>query len=153
MVGGFTVQLATSRGARVLAGVRDRDIDEARRLGAEMTFDAAGELASAIRSEWPEGVDACIDTVGLAADGMACVRDSGAFVTSVPAALPDRARGISPRTVQVQPDAGALAELADLAAAGTLTVRVSEVLSLERFRDAYGRLASGGLRGKVVLTP
>lgn len=84
---------------------------------------------------------------------MACVRDSGAFVTSVPTALPDRARGISPQTVQVQPDAGALAELADLAAAGTLTVRVSEVLSLERFRDAYGRLASGGLRGKVVLTP
>lgn len=153
MVGGFTVQLATSRGARVLAGVRDRDMDEARRLGAEMTFDAAGELASAIRSEWREGVDACIDTVGLAADGMACVRDSGAFVTSVPTALPDRARGISPQTVQVQPDAGALAELADLAAAGTLTVRVSEVLSFERFRDAYGRLASGGLRGKVVLTP
>ena len=45
------------------------------------------------------------------------------------------------------------AELADLAAAGTLTVRVSEVLSFERFRDAYGRLANGGLRGKVVLTP
>ena len=74
-------------------------------------------------------------------------------VTSVPTALPDQARGISPQTVQVQPDAGGLAELADLAAAGTLTVSVSEVLSFERFRDAYGRLASGGLRGKVVLTP
>jgi hypothetical protein len=55
--------------------------------------------------------------------------------------------------VQVQPDAGALAELAGLAATGELTVRVAEVLSLERFRDGYGRLASGGLRGKVVLTP
>ncbi len=153
MVGGFVVQLAASRGARVVAGVRDSDVDEARRLGAELTFATAGALESAIRGEWDEGVDACIDTVGLAADGMACVRDGGAFVTSVPTALPGATRGISPQTVQVQPDAGALAELADIAAAGKLTVRVAEVLPLERFRDAYGRLASGGLRGKVVLTP
>jgi NADPH:quinone reductase-like Zn-dependent oxidoreductase len=153
MVGGFAVQLATGRGARVVAGVRDGDADEARRLGAEVAFDTANELASAIRGEWREGVDACIDTVGLGANGMGCIRDDGAFVTSVPTAVPDGARGIAPETVQVQPDAGALAELADLAAAGELTVRVAEVLSLERFRDAYGRLASGGLRGKVVLTP
>jgi NADPH:quinone reductase len=152
MVGGFVVQLAASRGARVVAGVRDRDGDEARRLGAEMAFDA-GALDSAIRGEWREGVDACIDTVGLGAGGMACVRDGGAFVTSVPTAMPESAREISPQTVQVQPDAGALAEVADLAAAGKLTVRVAEVLSLERFRDAYRRLASGGAHGKVVLTP
>jgi NADPH2:quinone reductase len=152
MVGGFVVQLAASRGARVVAGVRDRDADEARRLGAEMAFDA-GALESAIRGEWHEGVDACIDTVGLGAGGMACVRDGGAFVTSVPTAIPDSAREISPQTVQVQPDAGALAEVAGLAAAGRVTVRVAEVLSLERFRDAYRRLASGGAHGKVVLTP
>jgi NADPH:quinone reductase-like Zn-dependent oxidoreductase len=153
MVGGFAVQLATGRGARVVAGVRGGDVDEARRLGAEMTFDTANELESAVRGEWHEGVDACIDTIGLGANAMACVRDDGAFVTSVPTAIPDGARGIAPETVQVQPDAGALAELAGLAATGELTVRVAEVLSLERFRDGYGRLASGGLRGKVVLTP
>jgi NADPH:quinone reductase-like Zn-dependent oxidoreductase len=71
----------------------------------------------------------------------------------VPTAIPDGARGIAPETVQVQPDAGALAELAGLAAAGKLTVRVADVMSLDRFRDAYGRLAGGGLRGKVVLAP
>lgn len=153
MVGGFAVQLAAGRGARVVAGVRDGDGDEARRLGAEMTFDTAGPLDSTIRAEWREGVDVGIDTVGLGADGMGCVRDDGAFVTSVPTAVPEAARGISPQTVQVQPDVVALTELADLAGAGKLTVRVAEVLPLERFRDAYGRLASGGLRGKVVLTP
>jgi NADPH:quinone reductase-like Zn-dependent oxidoreductase len=153
MVGGFVVQLATGRGARVVAGVRKGDVDEARRLGAVMTFDTDGDLERAIRSEWHEGVDACIDTVGLNAGGMACVRDDGAFVTSVPTALPDGARGIAPQTVQVQPDADALAELVDRAAAGELTVRVADVLSLERFRDAYGRLERGGVRGKIVLTP
>jgi NADPH:quinone reductase len=153
MVGGFVVQLATSRGARVVAGVRSADVAEAGQLGAEMTFDTAGELASAIRGEWPEGVDACIDTVGLGPDGLACVRDGGAFVTSVPTALPEAAREISPQTVQVQPDADGLAELADLVAAGELTVRIAEVLPLERFRDAYGLVERGGLRGKIVLTP
>ena len=39
------------------------------------------------------------------------------------------------------------------AAHGELTVRVSEVLPLERYREGYERLAAGGLRGKVVLTP
>jgi NADPH:quinone reductase-like Zn-dependent oxidoreductase len=153
MVGGFAVELATSRGAHVVAGVRGDDADEAGQLGAEMTFDTGPGLESAIRAEWHHGVDACIDTVGLGARGIACVRDDGAFITSVPTAIPDAERGIDPGTVQVQPDADALAELADRAATGDLTVRVAEVLRLERFREAYDRLARGRLRGKLVLTP
>ena len=45
MVGGFVAELATSRGARVVAGVRNADIEEAGQLGAEMAFDTAGGLA------------------------------------------------------------------------------------------------------------
>ena len=153
MVGGFVAELATSRGARVVAGVRNADIEEAGQLGAEMAFDTAGGLADAIRGEWPEGVDAGIDTVGLGADGLACVRDGGAFVTSVPTAVPDASRGISPQAVQVQPDAAGLGELAHRVVAGELTVRIADVLPLERYRDAYRRLERGGLRGKIVLTP
>ena len=153
MVGGFALQLAASRGARVLAAVRSSDAEDARRLGAEMTFDTAENLERAIRSEWQDGVDACIDTIGLGADGVGCVRDGGAFVTSVLTAVPEAVREITPETVQVQPDAGALAELADRVAAGELTVRIAEVLPLERFREGYDRLQRGGLRGKVVLTP
>ena len=74
-------------------------------------------------------------------------------VTTVPGAVPEAARGISPRTVAVQPDADATAELADLAARGELTLRVAETVALERFRDAYLRLERGGLPGKIVLTP
>jgi len=96
MVGGFVVQLATSLGAHFVAGVQRRDVEEAGQLGAEMTVDTGGELEGTVRGEWPEGVDACIDTVGLAADGVACVRDGGAFVTSVPMRYPAR-RGRSLR--------------------------------------------------------
>jgi NADPH:quinone reductase-like Zn-dependent oxidoreductase len=153
MVGGFALQLAAARGARVVAAVRDSDAEEARRLGAETVLDAADELEVAVRGRWQDGVDACIDTVGLGAGALVCVRDGGRFVTSVPTAVPDAARGIAPETVQVQPDAGALAELADRAAAGELTVRIAEVLPLERFREGYDQLHRRGLHGKVVLTP
>ena len=153
MVGGFALQLATARGARVLAAVRDSDADEARRLGAETVVSTESGLEAQVREKSPDGVDACVDTVGLGVGALACVRDDGKFVTSVPTAVPDAQRGIDPGTVQVQPDAAAATELAARAAAGELTVRVAETLPLERFRDAYARLARGGVRGKLVLTP
>lgn len=153
MVGGFASQLARSRGGHVVAAVRRDDGDEARRLGAETIVNAGADMEAEVRGTFERGVDACLDTVGLGADALACVRDGGAFVTTVPWAVPDAARGISPGAVQVQPDAVAAAELAERAAAGELTVRVAETLPLDRFRDAYTRLKSGGLRGKIVLTP
>ena len=152
MVGGFASQLAVERGARVIAAVRSSDAEEARRLGADAVVDTNG-MEVAVREEWQDGVDACLDTVGLGSDALVCVRDGGAFVTSVPSAVPDAARGISPGTVQAQPDAEAIAELAARAAAGRLTLRVAETLRFERFRDAYTRLERGGLQGKIVLMP
>ena len=53
----------------------------------------------------------------------------------------------------MQPDAAGLGELAHRVVAGELTVRIADVLPLERYRDAYRRLERGGLRGKIVLTP
>jgi NADPH:quinone reductase-like Zn-dependent oxidoreductase len=153
MVGGCAMQLAVGRGARVVGAVRDSDVDEARRLGAETTVDTTTGLEAEVRGRWQDGVDACIDTIGLGAAALVCVRDGGAFVTSVPTEVPDPARGISPQTVQVQPDAAALTELADRAANGDLTVRVADVLPLDRFRDGYERLVRGGVHGKIVITP
>jgi NADPH:quinone reductase-like Zn-dependent oxidoreductase len=153
MVGGFALQLARGRGARVVAAVRDADADEARNLGAEVVVDTDYQLEAEVRGRWEDGVDACIDTVGLGGDALVCVRDGGRFVTSVPTAVPDGRRDIAPETVQVQPDAAATEELAGRAAAGELTVRVADVMPFERFRDAFERLQRGGLHGKLVLTP
>jgi NADPH:quinone reductase len=153
MVGGFALQLAIARGARVIAAVRDSDAEEAQRLGAETVVSTQRGLEGQVRERRGTGVDVGLDTVGLGDIALACVRDGGKFVTSVPTAVPGATRGVDPETVQVQPDAGATAELAGRAAAGELTVRVAETLPLERFREAYARLERGGLRGKIVLTP
>jgi NADPH2:quinone reductase len=153
MVGGYTMQLARGRGARVVAAVHDSDADEALRLGAEATVNTGSDLEVSVRGRWQDGVDACLDTVGLGADALVCVRDGGEFVTSVLTAVPSAAREIEPQIVQVQPDADRTAELAERAAAGELTVRVADVLPFERYRDAYSRLAQGHSHGKIVLTP
>lgn len=152
MVGGFAVQLARSRGAHVLAAVRERDADEARALGADTVVDS-GALPGAVRERWPDGVDACLDTLGLGAAAGDAVRDGGAFATTVPGSAPDPARGVDPATVGARPDTGTLAPLVARAATGELTVRVAEVLPLAEFRRGYALLDRGGLRGKVVLTP
>ena len=151
MVGGLAAQLAGTAGAEVVGAVRARDVDEARRLGAQATVDTA-DLEAQVRDRWPDGVAACLDTLGLTG-AIACVRDGGVFLTTQPTAVPEPTRGIAPRAVEAQPDAAALAPLAEQAANGALTVRVAATLPFEEFRRAYAMLEKGGVKGKIVLTP
>jgi NADPH:quinone reductase len=150
MVGGMAVQLARASGARVVAAVRGSDAAQARGLGAEATVSTGDELGAELRQGWPEGFDACLDTLGLQA-ALTGVRDGGAYVTTQPTSVPAAERGISAQPVQVQPDAEALAPLAEQAAAGNLTVRVAATVPLEEFRRGYELLTRGGISGKVVV--
>jgi len=151
MVGGMAAQLARARGARVVAAVRESDAAQAHTLGAEATVSTGAGLAEELRQGWPDGFNACLDTVGLQS-ALADVRDGGAYVTTQPDAVPPAERGISAQAVQVQPDAAALGPLAERAAAGDITVRVATTVPLAEFRRGYDLLARGGVRGKVVVT-
>jgi NADPH:quinone reductase-like Zn-dependent oxidoreductase len=150
MVGGMAAQLARARGARVVAAVRESDAAQAHALGAEATVSTGNGLADELRQGWPDGFNACLDTIGLQS-ALADVRDGGAYVTTQPTGVPSAERGISVQAVAVQPDAAALAPLAEQAAAGDLTVRVAAVVPLAEFRRGYGLLARGGVSGKVVV--
>jgi NADPH:quinone reductase len=150
MVGGMATQLARARGARVVAAVRESDAAQARSLGAEATVSTQDQLAAELHQGWPDGIDACLDTIGLQA-ALAGVRDGGAYVTTQPTGVPSAERGISPQAAQVQPDAATLGTLAERAAAGGLTVRVAATVPLAEFRRGYDLLARGGVRGKVVV--
>jgi NADPH2:quinone reductase len=150
MVGGMAAQLARARGARVVAAVRESDAAQAHALGAEATVSTGNGLADELRQSWPDGFNACLDTIGLQS-ALADVRDGGAYVTTQPTGVPSAERGISVQAVAVQPDAAALAPLAEQAAAGDLTVRVAAVVPLAEFRRGYGLLARGGVSGKVVV--
>lgn len=150
MVGGMAAQLARARGARVVAAVRESDAAQAHALGAEATVSTGAGLAEELRQGWPDGFNACLDTVGLQS-ALADVRGGGAYVTTQQDAVPPVERGISAQAVQVQPDAAALGPLAERAAAGDITVRVATTVPLAEFRRGYDLLARGGVRGKVVV--
>ncbi len=78
-------------------------MSEACRLGAESVVSTGDDLESQIRGEWVDGVDACLDTVGLGTEALVCVRDGGAFVTSVPTAVPKPVREIATRPCRSSP--------------------------------------------------
>jgi NADPH:quinone reductase-like Zn-dependent oxidoreductase len=151
MVGGMAAQLAQARGARVVAAVRESDAAQAHALGAEATVSTGAGLADELRQGWPDGFDACLDTIGLQS-ALADVHDGGAYVTTQQDAVPSAERGISAQAVRVQPDAGALGPLAEQAATGDITVRVATTVPLAEYRRGYDLLARGGVSGKVVVT-
>lgn len=149
-VGSFAVQLAALRGARVVGTASPRNHDYLRDLGATPISYGDG-LVAAAREVAPDGFDVIIDFAGgtsldstpeLLADGgrVASIADSRA------------ATEFGGHYVWVRPDAGQLAELARLVAAGDLRVEIAGTYALADGAAAYAQLEEGHTRGKIVVT-
>ncbi|MFJ3788940.1 NADP-dependent oxidoreductase [Kitasatospora sp. NPDC090091] len=152
-VGGFAVQLAVLNGLRVVALAGPEDEAAVRELGAEWFVPrGTAEVATAVRTLVPGGVDGALDAALLGTLALGAVRNRGAFV-SVSGGAPVGLRGIRVDTVWIAADGPALAGLAELAARGSLTLRVADTYPLERAAEAHRRLDRGGLRGRLVLQP
>ncbi|GAB3146152.1 NADP-dependent oxidoreductase [Amycolatopsis stemonae] len=151
-VGGYAVALAHARGLRVIAVAGPADEAMVRGLGAE--FVARGPaLGDRVRAVVPGGADAALDPALLGLDALDAVRGGGEFVAFAAGAAPIPLRGVRVRTVWIRADGERLAELSRLVEQGTLPVRVAGVLPLSDAAAAHERLAAGGLRGRLVLTP
>jgi NADPH:quinone reductase-like Zn-dependent oxidoreductase len=159
-VGGYTVQMARSRGAHVIATVRG-DADEARRLGAEEVYDTqAVEVVDAVRASHPEGVDAVLDLV----DGPDAIRrdaeilkPEGSLVSTLYAAdegwFAERqimARNIALMKTPLSSPQG-LSEVAQMLADGTITARIRSTVDLDHAGQIREKLRHGGLGGKAVI--
>ncbi|GAB7188736.1 NADP-dependent oxidoreductase [Kitasatospora sp. Ki12] len=153
-VGGFAVELAAQRGLRVAALAGEGDETLVRALGAQWFVPrTADDVAAAVRELVPGGVDGAVDAALLGVRALGAVRGRGAFVAVAGGSEPVGLRGIRVANVWITADGPALAGLAALAGEGRLTLRVADTLPLERAREAHERLAAGGLRGRLVLTP
>ncbi|MFH8607513.1 NADP-dependent oxidoreductase [Streptomyces sp. NPDC018029] len=144
-VGGFAVQLAVSRGLKVLAFGRPDDTDRLRALGAHETYSDEHPVP-------PGAADALLETAGLPAS-IAGVRDGGRAVSIVPTAPPVAERGIDVRMSFVEQDGRRLEELSALVDEGVLTLRVAATFPLAEVGEAHRRLAAGGSRGKLLISP
>ncbi|WP_045692793.1 NADP-dependent oxidoreductase [Streptomyces rubellomurinus] len=153
-VGGFAVELAALRGLRVVALAGQGDEALVRGFGAEWFVPRdVPDPAAAVRELVPGGVDGAVDAALLGVRALGAVRGRGAFVAVAGGSEPVGLRGIRVANVWITADGPALAHLARLAADGRLSLRVADTLPLARAAEAHERLAKGGLRGRLVLTP
>lgn len=155
-VGGYAVQLARWKGARIIATASAANHDYVRGLGAHAVVDyRQGDFVSAVRAWAPEGVDVVYDTVGgeVQQRSAEVVKPGGVLVSIL--ALADeaavRARGVQPRYVFVAPNGGQLKRLARLAEAGKLKVTLAARLPLREAARAHELIEAGHTRGKIVL--
>jgi NADPH:quinone reductase-like Zn-dependent oxidoreductase len=153
-VGGYTIQLAKHEGLRVIADAAQPDAGLVRGLGADVVVPRGPDVAAAIRGAVPAGVDALVDAAVMGPPVLAAVRDGGQ-VAAVRPFRGETERSIAVTLVLVGTYLHAgdkLAELADLVAGGTLSLRVAAELPAEQAAQAHRRLEAGGVRGRLVLT-
>lgn len=159
-VGLMAIQLATARGATVVATAAPANHDLVRRLGAVPVAYGPG-LLDRVREAAPNGVTAAVDLVG----------SDEALDTSL-ALVADRRRIASIAGTDRRVDAGirvlgngpgqdmgndvrmpARADLAEQAGAGKLEVVVAETYPLEQAAQAHRAGIAGHRPGKLVLLP
>jgi NADPH:quinone reductase-like Zn-dependent oxidoreductase len=159
-VGEMAVQLAITTGARVIGTASSPNHEDLRSLGAEPVAYGPG-LLERIRAMAPQGVDACIDTVGTdeAIDtSIALVTDRSRIVTiagfqrgfELGLKVLGAAPGADPGT---EIRSAARHQLVDEVEAGGLKVRIAATFAFRETAVAHVALASGHTHGKIALVP
>ncbi|WP_280270210.1 NADP-dependent oxidoreductase [Nocardia wallacei] len=152
-VGTVAVQLLRARGVTVVGIAGPANADWLRSLGV-VPVEYGDGLAERIRAAAPGGLDAFLDFHGTGYVELA-------LELGVP---PERVNtvidfpAVEKYGVKAEGNGAAdtidvVAELADLAAAGTLTVPIAATYPLDQVRDAFRELERGHTRGKIVLHP
>jgi NADPH:quinone reductase-like Zn-dependent oxidoreductase len=149
-VGRAAVHSAKKIGAQVIAGVRGKELDDARSLGVSDVL--AIDDDNAIENF--RFVDAIADTVGgeVAAKLIARVKQNGSFgYTSV---LPESAAAKNPTVkitrVQAQPDPSKVREFADDVRDGKFVLPIGRRMPLRDAAEAHVLGEKGGF-GKIIL--
>lgn len=156
-VGSMVTQLARRRGARVVGTASPAKHDDVVELGATAIFYGPG-LHGRVQHAAPGGVTAAIDTVGTdeALDTSVALVPDRRRVVTIAAAARGSALGVTVMSgnggLTAEQRARAREQVATLAAAGHLRVRVGAVYHLADVVQAH-RAAMAGTRGRVVLVP
>jgi NADPH:quinone reductase-like Zn-dependent oxidoreductase len=156
-VGSYAIQLATRRGARVIATARRENEAFVRELGAAETIDhSKGGLVEVVQAAYPNGIDAVIDLVSDR-DALGriagLVKEGGRLASSVYAVDMEElaGRGIEATNIGIQADAWRLEELRRMVDSGELSVRLERTFPLEDAPEALEESRTRHVRGKIVL--
>jgi NADPH:quinone reductase len=154
IVGQYAIQLGTHRGLTMIGDAAPADESLISSFGAAHVVPRGEAMAAAVRSLYPDGVDAVIDAALLGPSILPAVRDAGQLLAVRPFA------GATERDITIHlvlvgrhlHEGHRIGELAALVSEGVLTLRVADVLPAERAAEAHARLEAGGVRGRLVLT-
>ena len=149
-VGHVVVQLATARGARVVATASPANHEFLAGLGADRVLDYHGDWVAEAR-----GVDAAFDCVG-GPTWEACVqavRPGGRAVTIVAPERLDVRSDVAATTFSGAATTARLREVAHLLAVGQVVVTIAARFALADAARAQAMSEAGHTRGKIVLLP
>lgn len=152
-VGRYLVELASRRGATVLAFARASDGPLLTSLGAAHVLDRDGDLMAQVHDLAAEGVDGVVDTAALGKAVLPALRDGGRFAALVASAVPEAERDIAVTAIQQAPDRELLTELVFAVERGHLTTGAVDTYPLQEAQQAHARLAQKQLRSRLVLVP
>jgi len=138
------------RGARVIAGVRSKQLEEARSLNVDEVVGIDDDDAIA---RLPD-LDCVADTVGGEAITklLPKLKTSGTLGSVLGEPKGARERGLMVSAIMAHPDSEHLARLAGAVAAGSLKVPIAKRFPLAEAPAAHALAEQGGV-GKVVLMP
>jgi NADPH:quinone reductase-like Zn-dependent oxidoreductase len=150
-VGRTAVHVAHKRGARVLAGVRAKEKEEASKLEVDgvVAIDSEEEI------EQLHDLDAIADTVGGTTIQrlLKTIRKGGVLGSVL--GQPEGADKSDSRVeaFMAQPDASRLYQLAEDVARHEFSIPIARVMKLQDIQAAHRIWEEGGLNGKIVLIP
>jgi len=168
-VGSAVVQMANAMGARVIATVAPQDDAWVKGQGAQAVFDFhLKDIYGLVREAAPDGIDVWWDTSGhnnftqclplLAIGGRAIIM-SGLRGSDPPLPVGEMytrdvvLHGFAISNASVQDLALAAASINRLLANGKLKARVGAIFRLSDAAKAHAAVASGNVRGRIVVVP
>lgn len=150
-VGRTAVHVAKKHGARVLAGVRALEKQQASQLGADgvVAIDDEAEVGKL------HDLDAIADTVsGPTIERLLKAIREGGVLGSVLGEPPGAKKyNIRVAAFMAQPDASRLYQLADEAARGEFSIPIDRTLKLEEAAEAHRLAEAHKVKGKIILLP
>jgi NADPH:quinone reductase-like Zn-dependent oxidoreductase len=150
-VGGFAVQFAKAKGARVIATASGDGVQTVRDYGADAVVDYKSQRFEDVAHD----VDLVFDLIGGETQdrSYAVLKPGGALISTVQ--NPDKAKAaekhLKAERYMATPNGGQLAEIAALIDAGKVKVKVARTFPLAQAGDAHRFLENDHPNGKVVL--
>jgi NADPH:quinone reductase-like Zn-dependent oxidoreductase len=148
-VGRSAVYTAKSRGAKVIAGVRKRQVSQAQAVGADSVV--ALDDAEAVKAL--EAIDAVADTVGgqTADEVIKKIKQGGVFASVL--GPPSNAASyptVEVKPMQVTPEPAVLLAMAEAVQKGAFSIPLGQRFSLKDASKAHTAAEEGGA-GKILL--